>query len=486
MYLGIDLGTSGLKLVALSANFDQLATVTEPLTVQSQADYWSEQNPDDWWQALQKALLALRGKLDQGFAGVLAIGLSGQMHGAVVLGKDRKPLRPAILWNDGRCHEQTTRLLHDFPEIGMLGGVTPMPGFTAPKIMWLKQHEPQIYAKIAHILLPKDYLGMLLHGELATDFSDAAGTLWLDQQQKTWSEKLCAVSDTSLAWLPRCHEGTEIAGTLKDDIATQLALPAGIPVAAGGGDAATGAVSVGATATGVSFISLGTSGQLFVATDKYKPNPAQMVHAFAHCVPAMWYQLAAMLNGARPLSWFADVTATPITTLLKEASRCPTDRVPIFLPYLTGERSPHGDPHIRGAFYGLADNTDRAQMMRAVIEAIGFSFADAVASFEATDTVIDRPLAIGGGARSNLLLQTIATATGLTVRRGASADIGPAYGAAKLAAVASKTLPVAQLANPPEVQDVFEPDAAMSSKLLERLAKYRALYQALKPLRDIS
>ena len=486
MYLGVDLGTSGLKLVLLDDDLAAAATATAPLTVASAYDYWSEQNPADWWDGLQQALTSLRAQLGVATLPVTALGLSGQMHGAVVLDAQCRPLRPVILWNDGRSHREAKMLLEAVPDIGGIGGVTPMPGFTAPKIMWLQRNEPATYAQIAHVLLPKDYLGLRLHGELATDYSDAAGTLWFDQRRRAWAPQLCAASATDPAWLPRCYAGSACAGTLRDEVAAQLHLPPGIPVAAGGGDAATGAVSVGATVDSVSFISLGTSGQLFVATDTYRPNPQQLVHAFAHCVPDMWYQMAAMLNGARPLSWFAKVTSTTVPQLLDEAQHCTTTRLPLFLPYLTGERSPHGDPHIRGAFYGLDNHTGRAEMMCAVIEAVAFCFADAVASFAATGTELHNPLAIGGGAQSDLVLQTIADATGLTIRRGTGAGTGPAFGAARLAAVLDGRLSHAELATASTTEQVFTADPSRRDRIQERLEKFRTLYRVLKPLGSLS
>jgi xylulokinase len=479
MQLGIDLGTSAVKLLVRNGN--SIVPVSSPLSVQSPHNYWSEQDPEDWWQALLEGLRKLA--RDVPLAQISAIGLSGQMHGLVVLDDAHRVIRPAILWNDGRSFTQAAAMAKALPDVGTLAGVPPLPGFTAPKVLWMKEHEPAQYARIRHILLPKDYIGLRLHGALATDPSDAAGSLWLDQAARAWSDRLCAASATDVAWLPRLHDGSEVAGRVTPQAATQTGLPAGLPVVAGGGDAATGAVAMGATQEGGRFISLGTSGQVFVARDRHLPNPGKMVHAFAHCVPDHWFQMAAMLNGARPMSWFANVAQAGIPTLLQEAQVGDSGRTPLFLPYLTGERSPHGDPHIRGGFYGLEDQTARGDMMRAVVDSVAFCFADAFDSI-GNDPASQPALAIGGGARSDYVLQRIADASGQHLERAAGADAGPAMGAAKLAAVAVGDLSLSDLSLRPDAEAHFTPRPDTTG-LLDRLARYRQLYEALKPMREV-
>lgn len=478
MFLGIDIGTSSVKLSLVSDDLAQVGEGDAPLTVQTPQPYWSEQNPEDWWTALCAVCAQLGSKHD--LSGVRGVGLSGQMHGAVLLDAGANVLRPAILWNDGRSHAECEEMLAEMPEIGMVSGVPPMPGFTAPKLRWLAAHEPRVHARIAHILLPKDYVGFRLHGGFVMDRSDAAGTHWLDQASREWSDALCKVSRTHRTWLPTLANGSDIAGKLTPEAAADLNLPAGIPVAAGGGDAATGAVGVGAVGDGDTFISLGTSGQLFVATDTYRPNPAQMVHAYCHTVPGMWFQMAAMLNGARPMQWFADVTGASVADLLREAEAVAPEDAPLFLPYLTGERSPHGDAHIRGSFYGLADGMGRAEMMRGIVNAIAYSFADAADSLRAAGTTIGDPLVIGGGARSDLLLQTIADVLQVAFHRADGAMTGPAFGAARLAAIACGSATLTDLAVRPRVERVFEP--ASGDRHAHNLAGYRALYRRLKDI----
>ena len=478
MFLGIDIGTSSVKLCLMSDDLMQVGAGQANLAVQTPHPYWSEQQPEVWWAAVCAACADLATRHD--LTSVQAIGLSGQMHGAVLLDKEAKVVRPAMLWNDGRAHAECEAMLQELPTIGTIAGVPPMPGFTAPKLRWLATHEPEHHARISQLLLPKDYIGHRLHGGFVTDRSDAAGTHWLDQASRGWSEALCNVSRIDPAWLPRLSDGTGLGGTLTTEAAAALGLRPDIPVAVGGGDAATGAVGIGAITEGAAFISLGTSGQLFVATDSYRPNPEQMVHAYCHTVPEMWFQMAAMLNGARPMQWFADICNAPVGDLLLEAASIPAQDAPTFLPYLTGERSPHGDPHIRGSFYGLSDGMDRGHLMRGVVTAIACSFADAVDSLRIAGTDVIDPLAIGGGAQSELLLQTLADLLGVSLHRASDAATGPALGAARLAAVATGAATLTDLATQPPIQRSFDPTP--SGVLTQRLHDYRVLYRRLKDI----
>jgi xylulokinase len=477
MYLGIDLGTSAVKACILDAQGGVAATASAPLEVAHPFEGASEQECGWWWTAVVQAV----GGIDPALrARVRAIGLSGQMHGAVLLDRDRQPVRPVILWNDARATQACAQMLEAEPEAGEIAGALPMAGFTAPKLLWLARHEPETHARIAAVLLPKDYIGLRLHGRLVTDPSDAAGTSWYDESARCWSERLCAASATDIAWLPELRHGTEVAGTLLPGPAGELGLPAGIPVAAGGGDAAAGAVGIGAVAGGDGFISLGTSGQLFVTTTAYRPNLASRIHAYAHTVPGHWFQMAAMLNGARPIAWLAGLLRRPIAELLAEAEAEAAPPGPLFLPYLTGERTPHGDTDIRAGFYGLGETTTQGSLMRSVVEAVAFSFADASDAFVAAGGMPEALLAIGGGTRSDFLIQTIADVTGCRIGRTEGADIGPALGAARMAMVAAGDAAPAEAMGKPQVARWFEPRAEIAERIAPRLEAYRALYPALK------
>ena len=474
MYLGLDLGTSSVKACVIDDAGQVVATASAPLSMSHPFPEASEQTCEDWWAAICSAVQSLDG---QTRARLRAIGLSGQMHGAVLLDAEHAPIRPAILWNDGRAETECADMARRDPEIGLLSGAPPMPGFTAPKLLWLSRHEPQNYAHIAHVLLPKDYIGYRLHGGFVTDPSDAAGTGWFDEKARRWSPRLCGISATDLSWLPEVRFASEVAGTLMPKAARELGLPAGIPVATGAGDAAAGAVGIGAIHDGDGFISLGTSGQLFVTTNSYRPDPESCLHAYAHCLPGRWFQMAAMLNGARPLAWFADLVGRRVEDLLAEAAVAPPG--PLFLPYLTGERTPHGDASIRAGFAFLDENTTQGSLMRSVVEAVAFTFVDAMDVLSAAGTRPDWLMAIGGGTRSNFLMQMIADATGCRIVRTRGAEVGPAFGAARLAQLSLQEITEGSLTRSP-VDREFHPDRASGLCHRERLAAFRALYPALK------
>lgn len=477
MYLGLDIGTSAVKAIC-SDGMSILATASHGLSSQSPKSGWSEQHPQDWWLAVRHVIQGLGGQI--ALADVKAIGLSGQMHGAVILDKNLRVIRPAILWNDSRAVTECDMLRKAVPTIGKLSGVLPLPGFTAPKLTWLARNEPAAFAEIAHVLLPKDYIGLRLHGACASDRSDAAGTLWLDQSERAWSAEVATATQTDMAWLPALFDGHEIVGEITAQAASETGLQPGTPVVAGGGDAATGAVSLGATEPCRGFISLGTSGQLFVADNTYRPNPDRYVHAFAHTVPDRWYQMAAMLNGARPISWIGDQLNLSASQVVELAETADGERIPIFLPYLTGERSPHGDPHIRACFFGLEDSTTRAEICRAVTEAVAFCFADSAQSFgDVMDTIPDLA-AIGGGSQSDLVLSLIASVTGKPIHRSGESATGPAFGAARLAACGCGALAVSDLGARAMGSERFEPSPRPA--LQDRLHKYRRLYGAIRDL----
>ncbi|WP_146590557.1 xylulokinase [Puniceibacterium confluentis] len=484
MFIGIDIGTSGVKVSLTDEDLLPLASASAPLEISHPRAGFSEQNPEDWWIAVRQAVAEVLEIRPAARRALRGIGLSGQMHGAVLLDADRQVIRPAILWNDGRSDAECATLMQDATGLAERAGVRPMVGFTAPKILWLKTNEPGTYARIRHVLLPKDYIGLQLHGDLVTDPCDAAGTWWFDQAARRWSPELCAATATDPAWLPRVCEGSEIAGHLTGQAARLLGLPEGIPIAAGGGDAAAGAIAVGAVADGAGFVSLGTSGQLFVTTGTYRAAPDRGIHSFAHCIPGQWFQMAAMLNGARPMGWFSEMTGLSVASLLSEAAEADPDRIPLFLPYLTGERTPHGDSRIRGAFYGLENDTGRGAMMRAIIDAIAYSFADARDAIAAVTTVPAPLLAIGGGSKSDLLLQTIADVIERPLHRGEDSAVGPALGAARLAAVAAGAARVSDIGRRPEITAEFAPRDA--GRHVARLTAYRALYTALQPMRDLA
>ena len=306
MYIGIDLGTSGVKVVLLSENGQPVASHSEAMTLSRPHPLWSEQSPHEWWQATDKALLTLAEK--QSLKDVRAIGLTGQMHGATLLDSQQKVLRPAILWNDGRSAEQCRTLEENVPDSRAITGNVMMPGFTAPKLLWVKQHEPEIFSQIDKVLLPKDYLRWCLTGEFASDMSDAAGTMWLDVGRRDWSDQLLAACGLSRSQMPVLFEGNEITGSLNPSLAQRWGLPENLPVVAGGGDNAAGAIGVGLYQTGQAMLSLGTSGVYFAVSDGFRSNPDSAVHSFCHALPQSWHLMSVMLSAASCLEWACKLT----------------------------------------------------------------------------------------------------------------------------------------------------------------------------------
>lgn len=481
MYLGIDLGTSGVKAVLLDEAQQLVAVADAPLKVSRPHPLWSEQDPQDWWQALDQAMQALRRAAPASLAQVCALGLSGQMHGAVLLDAHGRVLRPAILWNDGRAFAQCAQLEAAAPQSRAITGNLAMPGFTAPKLLWLREHEPAVFAQTRTVLLPKDWLRLRLTGEAVSDMSDASGTLWLDVGARRWSETmLCACGLTS-AQMPRLVEGSAPCGVLRAEVARAWGLPAGVVVAGGAGDNAASAVGMGVVHAGDGFVSLGTSGVIFLATDVFLPAPAQAVHAFAHALPGRWHQMSVMLSAASALSWATRLTGyTSEAALLARAAQLPAARraqAPLFLPYLSGERTPHNNAQASASFTGLRQEHDAADLGYAVIEGVSFGLMDGLAAMRRDGT---RELAlVGGGARSDLWAQLLASGLGCALRRHEGAHAAAAVGAARLGWLAVGGAE-AEVCRAPQGGRLFEPDPAETGLLQPRYRRFRALYPALE------
>ncbi|WP_372660025.1 xylulokinase, partial [Hydrogenophaga sp.] len=404
MYIGIDVGTSEVKVLLLAADHTVVGSAGVGLTVSRPHVGHSEQDPQDWWAATQEALARLREAHREAYSQVQGIGLSGQMHGAVLLDAQDRPLRPAILWNDTRAFQECADMMLAMPGLPALAGSLAMPGFTAPKLRWVARHEPEIFQRIAKVLLPKDFVRLMLTGEHVSDMSDASGTLWLDVQRRTWSDELLALTGLSRAHMPRLVEGSEAGGYLKADVAQTLGLQPGIVVAGGAGDNAASAVGMGAAEAGQGFLSLGTSGVLFVVTPHFQPNAQSATHAFCHALPSRWHQMSVMLSAASALQWVSDLlgaghagaVADRAAALSAEAQMAS----PLFLPYLAGERTPHNDAQVRGSFHGLDFDTDATRLGYAVIEGVSLGLKDGMAALQAAGCHIGTLSLVGGGARS--------------------------------------------------------------------------------------
>ncbi len=479
MFLGIDLGTSALKALLVDTDERVIGEASEALTVQRPQPLWSEQDPADWWQALDRALRRLRQDHPQEMAAVKALGLSGQMHGAVLLDGQDRVLRPAILWNDGRSSAECGILEDRVPTSRQITGNLAMPGFTAPKLLWVQRHEPEIFAQVVKVLLPKDYLRLCLSGEYLSDMSDSAGTLWLDVAARAWSPAMVAATGLPLSAMPGLVEGTAPAGSVRADLAQDWGLSPGVIIAGGAGDNAAGAVGIGCIEPGSGFISLGTSGVLFVATPNFAPNPAQAVHSFCHAVPARWHQMAVMLSAASCLTWVSRVTgAENEAALLAEVDAETTAPGSVlFLPYLSGERTPHNDPHATGQFSGLTHATRRSDLGRAVLEGVGFAFADGLAALTAAGTQVNSLSVIGGGARSRLWGTILASILGKPLDYRHGGDLGPAFGAARLARLAVTGEDPRGLCLPPLLEQTIFPNPAWQDAYAAQYQAFRAAYR---------
>ena len=458
--VGLDVGTTGVKALAISPEGEVVGRTGEKYPLSIPRAGWAEQDPGDWVRAAETALRGLGVERSR-------VGLSGQMHGLVVLDEQKRVLRPAILWNDQRtgaeCAEIEERI--GLERLINLTGNRALPGFTAPKLLWLRRHEPELYERIAHVLLPKDYVRLQLFGELETDVADASGTLLFDVAGRRWSEEVLAELEIPAEWLPPVSESTEVAGA---------------------GDQAAGAVGVGVVSPGPASVVVGTSGVVFAPLPAFKPDPEGRAHVFCHAVPGTWHAMGVMLSAAGSLSWFRKVVAPgePYERLDAEAESWePGAEGLLFLPYLAGERTPHADPNARGAFVGLSLRHDRGALRRAVLEGVAYGLRDSLELLRELGCAVEVGRVSGGGARSPLLLEIVSSVLRLPLQRTA-VDEGAAYGAALLAGVADGVFAdIGEAVNAcVRVREEIEPDPEWERVYEEGYGRFRALYPALRPL----
>jgi len=480
MYLGIDLGTSSVKALLIDAEQAIVDSASADVALSRPHQGWSEQDPADWIAATENALAGLQRNHAAEMAAVRGIGLSGHMHGATLLGADNEVLRPCIMWNDVRSHAEAAALDAD-PRFRAITGNIVFPGFTAPKLAWVKNNEPDVFAKVRKVLLPKDYLRFWLTGEHISDMSDSAGTSWLDTGKRAWSSELLAATELSEEHMPSLVEGSEPGGRLRAEIASRFGLPAGITVAGGAGDNAAAAIGMGTVHDGQAFASLGTSGVLFAANNAYLPNAESAVHAFCHALPDTWHQMGVILSATDSLNWYETITgvdAAELSAALGETLLDPSGV--IFLPYLGGERTPHNDASIRGGFAGIGHESGRDVLTRSVMEGVCFAFRDCLEALKEAGTTLDRATAVGGGSRSVYWLKLMATVLGVPVEVPAEGDFGAAFGAARLGLMAAEGADPASVCAPPAIEAVHEPDRNLEPAYADAYGRYRALYPAIK------
>ena len=445
MFIGIDLGTSSIKMILIDQNQKILATATSSLTVQSPKDGFSEQNPQEWIDSTMKCFEALKLKKPNEFSQTISLGISGHMHGATLIDKDGNVIRPCILWNDTRSHQECEEFEKQNFDVRSISGNITMPGFTAPKINWIKNNEIDNFRKIFKVLLPKDYLRFILTGEFFSEMSDASGTLWLDIKHRKWSNKLLSCSFLEEKHMPNLVEGNELTGYLKKELKDKFNFNNNVKVVGGAGDNAAAATGMGITNKNQSFISLGTSGVFFTPTESFLSNTVDAVHSFCHCLPNKWHLMSVMLSASNCLDWICAVTNTSIAETLNNVEKFYADEDTInnssyFLPYLSGERTPHNDPHIRGSFHSIKTTTNATDLQYAVIEGISFGILDGVNSILKVNNNFDNIYMVGGGSKSSFWIELLASLLNRKLSVCDQSEFGAALGVARLAMFQDDTM----------------------------------------------
>jgi len=481
--LGLDQGTTALKLALVGDDDTVYASASRALTVQRPAPGHSEQDPQAWWRAACEGLDELRDRVPQALSETVAMAISGQMHGATLIDEQGHTLRPCMLWNDGRSQAECAELEAAWPGLRQVTGNIAMPGFTAPKLQWLRKHEPDVFARIAKVLLPKAWLGWRFSGACVEEMSDASGTLWLDVAQRRWSDAALAACGLFEAQMPRLVEGSAAAAELSAECTARWGFKRPPLLAGGAGDCAAGAVGVGAVQAGDAFISLGTSGVLWATTAGFAPNPERAVHAFCHAVPNTWHQMGVLLNAASSLAWWAGVCGVPEAQLVAEAQALDqvagsTAHGPLFAPYLAGERTPHNNAALRGGFARLSPETNRAAMTQAVLEGVAYALRDCQQALAGGGTTLREATVVGGGARSAHWVQTLADVLAIPLHQVAESEHGGALtgaiGAARLARMAAGA--GLEVARAPKRLRTFEPRAAAVQQHAEQHSVWQRLH----------
>jgi xylulokinase len=482
MFLGIDLGTSGVK--ALLIDDEQRVAgeaYSRPLEVHRLHSGWSEQDPGAWWDAVCEAVDGLGRSNAGALSAVRGIGLSGQMYGATVLGDDDRPLRRAILWNDTRTSAECRELEEREPELRRIAGRRATPGVTATKLAWLRKHEPSVFDRVRTVLLPKDYIRLQLTGEKASDMSDSSGTLWMDVGRRAWSDRLLAATALRSDQMPRLVEGTEPTGTLRASLADRWGMGTKPVVAGGGGDNACGACGSGIIQPGAGTVSLGTSGVLFVVTEKSQESRDYAIETLCHAVPGAWHQMSVILSATSCLNWLAKLLKRRVGELVADLGEDRASATPLlFLPYLDGCWSPQDDAAVRGAFVGLDHGTDDATLTRSVMQGVAFALTDAAISFRENGAAFDQLLGIGGGSRSRVWMSMLADCLGVDVAIAEGSELGAAFGAARLGLIAATGAKHADVLTRPRIVQVIKPDPERAAGFREAFDQWRALYAPVR------
>ena len=484
MYLGLDFGTSSVKGVIIDGKQKLIATASSPLKVSRPHPGWSEQSPEDWWKAAGAVVKALRKAKPKAVAAVTGIGMSGQQHGATLLDKNGKVLRPCILWNDARSFAECAEILRDCPEAKAITGNIPLAGFTAPKLVWVKKHEPKIFEQVAKVLLPKDYIRFRMTGTYGSDMSDSAGTYWLDVAKRDWSEVMLKATHMRRDQMPELFEGTDATGRITDKLAKEWGMPLKPVVAGGGGDNASAAVGIGAVNDGDAILSLGTSGVMFVSNAKFSPNTARAIHAFCHAVPNTWHQMGVILSATDSIEWLARLLKTPAPKLTAALGKKLEGPSPVLLmPYFSGERTPVADAQIRGAFIGLSADTSSQDMTHAVLDGVAFAFRESLDALRDGGATVNRLTAVGGGTRSEIWLKIIATVLGIPIDLPAAGDVGGAFGGARMGLMAATGATYSKICSKPKIAKTILPEKKAQAAYEAAYQRYIKIYPAIKDIK---
>ena len=482
MFIGLDLGTSGLRALLVDDTARPVAATEAHYDVSHPHDGWSEQDPADWIKALGQVMAALARDHASALSQVRGLAISGHMHGAVLLDDAGHVLRPCILWNDTRAHAEAATLDQTAGVREKSGNIV-FPGFTAPKLAWVAAHEPALFDRVATVMLPKDYLVFHLTGARASEMSDAAGTAWLDTARRAWSEPLLAAGGMRKGQMPKLHEGSAPVGPMRPDVAAELGLLPETLIVAGGADNAAAACGVGAMGEGDAFVSLGTSGVMLAGRDRYAPAPESAVHTFCHAVPERWYQMGVVLAATDCMNWLSRITGRDPAALTGALGDTLLPPGPVqFFPYLSGERTPHNDSHIRGGLSGIGVAAGPEDLTRAVMEGVCFAIRDSFEALKSTGVKLESALIIGGGAASDLWVRMMATALDLPLEKPAQGEFGAALGAARLAICGVTGATPADVMTKPPIAAVIEPETALRDPFDLAYDKFRAGYPTLKAL----
>ena len=481
MYLGIDIGTSSVKVILVDENQTVVGQVSQELSIQQDKPLHSEQDPYEWYDKVLKALYSIQQMYPSESSQICSVGLTGQMHGAVCLNIKGEVIRPAILWNDGRSYQECHDLMHNNPDFEKVGANKVMPGFTAPKLLWIKRNEPEIFNKIDKVLLPKDYIRYKLTGEFASDMSDASGTLWMDIAQRKWSSSLLSSCDLKEHHMPTLLEGNDLSGYLKPEVQNILKAQKKVKVIAGASDNAAGALSMGIYQDNDAMISLGTSGVYFVPNQTCLPNTKRGLHTFCHALDGLWHQMGVILSAASALSWWKNIIKTHSESeLIDLAKKSKHINTPLFLPYLSGERTPHNNPFAQAAFIGITHSTELGDMVQAVLEGVAYAIADCQDAILETGVQINSLAIIGGGSKSPYWGDIIASSIHQELTYHNESSVGPAFGAARLAIYENTQANIADVFYKPTINQIITPKANMKVSLANKLEIYRIAYYQLQ------